>query len=225
MWNKEAVSGQQSAVGDSGILFMVSAPSGAGKTTLCRKAVDYFHDLRHSVSYTTRSPRDGERDGIDYHFITKETFHKMINGGEFLEWAEVHGNRYGTSFNETKKLLACGLDIILDIDVQGARQIKLQIVNFKFQIPGVFIFVLPPSLEDCEKRIRNRGKDSYEAILSRLENARNEIKEMFWYEYVIINENLEDAFERLKSVIIAERSKRERMMGKLKGLYPTFLKE
>ena len=205
-------------VRSNGILFIVSAPSGAGKTTLCRKAVDYFHDLRHSVSYTTRSPRDGEKDGIDYHFITKEAFQEMINKGEFLEWAEVHGNRYGTSFNETKKLLAGGLDIILDVDVQGARQIKLQ-------ISGVFIFVLPPSLEDCEKRIKNRGKDSYEAILNRLENARNEIKEMFWYEYVIINENLEDAFERFKSVIIAERSKRERMMGRLKGLYPTFLKE
>ena len=205
-------------VRSNGILFIVSAPSGAGKTTLCRKAVDYFHDLRHSVSYTTRSPRDGEKDGIDYHFITKEAFQEMINKGEFLEWAEVHGNRYGTSLNETKKLLAGGLDIILDVDVQGARQIKLQ-------ISGVFIFVLPPSLEDCEKRIKNRGKDSYEAILNRLENARNEIKEMFWYEYVIINENLEDAFERFKSVIIAERSKRERMMGRLKGLYPTFLKE
>lgn len=217
MSNKEESNSQQSAIGSNGILFIVSAPSGAGKTTLCRKAVDYFPDLRHSVSYTTRSPRDGEKDGIDYHFITKEAFQKMINKGEFLEWAEVHGNRYGTSFNDTKKLLAGGLDIILDVDVQGARQIKLQ-------ISGVFIFVLPPSLEDCEKRIRNRGKDSYEAILSRLENARNEIKEVMWYEYVIINENLEEAFERLKSVIVSERSKRERMMDKLNGIYPDILR-
>lgn len=217
MLNKEKSNNQQSAIGSNGILFIVSAPSGAGKTTLCRKAVDYFPDLRHSVSYTTRSPRDGEKDGIDYHFITKEAFQKMIHKGEFLEWAEVHGNRYGTSLSDTKKLLSGGLDIILDVDVQGARQIKLQ-------ISGVFIFVLPPSLEDCEKRIRNRGKDSYEAILSRLENARNEIKEVMWYEYVIINENLEEAFERLKSVIIAERSKRERMMEKLNGIYTDILR-
>ncbi len=211
-------------VRSNGIFFIVSAPSGAGKTTLCRKAVDYFPDLMYSISYTTRPPRDGEKDGIDYHFITKEIFQERIDGGEFLEWAEVHGNRYGTSFNETKKLLEDGLDIILDIDVHGARQVKNRIAAGGQQ-STVFIFVLPPSLEDCEKRIRNRGKDSYEAILSRLENARNEIKEMKWYEYIIINENLEDAFERLKSIIIAERSKRERMAGKLEGLYPTLLKE
>ncbi|MBI3753093.1 MAG: guanylate kinase, partial [Deltaproteobacteria bacterium] len=202
----------------SGILFIVSAPSGAGKTTLCRKAVEYFHDLRHSISYTTRLPRNGETDGVDYHFISKATFQQMIERGKFLEWAEVHGNRYGTSYEDIQSLLANGLDIILDIDVQGARQVKKQL-SVNSEQSAVFIFILPPSLEACEERIRNRGKDSYETIVSRLENARNEIKELVWYEYVIINDKLENAFERLKSIIVAERNKRARMMGEVKRIY------
>ncbi|MBI5328261.1 MAG: guanylate kinase [Deltaproteobacteria bacterium] len=203
----------------SGILFIVSAPSGAGKTTLCRKAVDYFSDLRHSISYTTRPPRQGEKDDVDYHFINKKAFQKKIDIGEFIEWAEVHGNRYGTSFNDIKSLLEKGLDIILDIDVQGARQIKLQIANCKLQIPWVFIFIFPPSLDATKERIKKRGKDTRETILSRLKNARAEIKEAVWYDYLIINDKLEDAFEKLKSIIVAERSKREKMIEQVKRLY------
>lgn len=205
-------------VKNSGILFIVSAPSGAGKTTLCRMAVDYFSDLRHSISYTTRLPRDGEQNGVDYHFVSKEIFQGMIERGEFLEWAEVHGNRYGTSLNDIQLLLKNGLDIILDIDVQGARQVKKQL-SVKNDPLAVFVFILPPSLEACEQRIRNRGKDNHETILSRLENAKSEIKELVWYDYLIINENIEDAFERLKSIIMAEKSRREIMTAQVKKLY------
>lgn len=226
---------RQEAMGNSkGILFIVSAPSGAGKTTLCRMAVDYFSDLRHSISYTTRLPRDGEQNGVDYHFVSKEIFQGMTLRGEFLEWAEVHGNRYGTSLNDIQSLLKNGLDIILDIDVQGARQVKedarlkTQDTNKTLSLESgvlspVFIFILPPSLEVCEQRIRNRGKDNHETILSRLENAKREIKELVWYDYLIINENIEEAFERLKSIIMAEKSKREIMTAQVKKLYSEVL--
>lgn len=217
--NKSEILNPKSEIKSSGILFIVSAPSGAGKTTLCRKAVDYFSDLRHSISYTTRPPRQGEKDDVDYHFINKKAFQKKIDIGEFIEWAEVHGNRYGTSFNDIKSLLEKGLDIILDIDVQGARQIKLQIANCKLQIPWVFIFIFPPSLDATKERIKKRGKDTRETILSRLKNARAEIKEAVWYDYLIINDKLEDAFEKLKSIIVAERSKREKMIEQVKRLY------
>lgn len=199
-------------VRSGGILFIVSAPSGAGKTTLCRKAVDYFPDLRHSISYTTRSAREGEKNGVDYHFASELIFQKMLDNSEFLEWARVHGNKYGTSVTDTQAILEKGLDIILDIDVQGAAQVK------KKSMSAVFIFIFPPSLETTKERIRNRGKDSDKAILDRLEAAKKEIKEAKKYDYFIINDNLDDAFERLKSIIIAERSKKERMLKKVKRL-------
>ncbi|OGP08499.1 MAG: guanylate kinase [Deltaproteobacteria bacterium RIFCSPLOWO2_12_FULL_43_16] len=214
---------RQPATGNSkGILFIVSAPSGAGKTTLCRMAVDYFSDLRHSISYTTRPSREGEKNSIDYHFVSQQFFQKMLNNAEFLEWAEVHGNRYGTSRNDINALLEKGLDIILDIDVQGARQVKQRLLANSEQ-PAVFIFILPPSLKVCEERIKTRGKDSPEVIAGRLENARTEIRESIKYDFIIINDNLEDAFERLKSIILAERSRRERMMGEVKRIYSEVL--
>lgn len=199
-------------------LFVVSAPSGAGKTTLCRKVVDYFSDLRHSISYTTRLPREGEKNDIDYHFVKPQVFQKMLDKDEFLEWAEVHGNRYGTSRNDIHVLLKKGLDIILDIDVQGARQVREQL-SVSSQWLAVFVFVLPPSIKVCEERIRNRGKDSPEAIASRLESAKTEIRESVQYDFIIINHDIEEAFERLKSIIFAERSRRERMLGQVQRLY------
>ena len=229
MLNEKGVRSQESGVRSNGILFIVSAPSGAGKTTLCRMAVDYFPNLRHSISYTTRGCRSGEANGVDYHFISKETFQEMVDRNGFLEWAEVHGNKYGTSMQDIQSLLKKGLNIIFDIDVQGAKQIKedarLKTQDVSKTLSPVFIFILPPSLEICEQRIRNRGKDDQKAILSRLENARNEIKELVWYDYLIINENLEEAFERLKSVIVAEKSKRERMIKEVKRLYSKVLGE
>lgn len=205
-------------MGYTGIPFIISAPSGSGKTTLCKKAIDYFPDLRDSISYTTRPPRKGERDGIEYHFVSKEVFQHKIKEGEFIEWAEVHENMYGTSLNDIQTLLKKDVDIILDIDVQGARKIKEKSNIHKLQ-SAVYIFIFPPSIQACEQRIKNRGKDSFEAIAKRLENARNEIKEAIWYDYVIINDNLEDAFERFKSIIIAEKNKTERMIKEIKKLY------
>jgi guanylate kinase len=205
---------------NKGILFIVSAPSGAGKTTLCKMAVDYFADLRHSVSYTTRPPRDNERDGIDYHFVSRNVFQKMIDRGEFLEWAEVHGNRYGTSLNGVEALLKEGFDIILDIDFQGAKQIKN---HPTIRRSAAFVFILPPSLKISEKRIIERGKDTQAIITKRLEAAKIEIQESMWYDYVIINDSLEDAFERLKSIVIAERSRGNRMVGQAKQIYQEVL--
>lgn len=229
MWNKEkskvkslplqAVSrGQKPKVRNKGILFIVSAPSGAGKTTLCKMAVDFFPDLRHSVSYTTRSPREGEINGIDYKFVSNEIFDRMLKKKEFLEWAEVHGHRYGTSFQDLNALIARGRDIILDIDVQGAKQVN-KFTCIGRQISKVFIFILPPSIKACEERLKYRGQDKRESIKKRVENAKQEIRESVWYDYVIINDNLDAAFEKLKSVIIAEKSKREMIMDRIKKLF------
>ncbi len=199
---------------EKGTLFVVSAPSGAGKTTLCRKAIEYFDGISFSVSYTTRSSRKAEIDGIDYHFIDEGMFQDMINRGEFLEWAEVHHKLYGTSRKDVTALIDRGYDVIMDIDVQGARQVKKR-------LPGaVYIFILPPSLEACEERLRKRGKDSNTDIAMRVNVAKSEIKDLELYDFIIINDNLASAFETLKSIIIAKRSERKRMFGKVKRLFP-----
>ncbi len=190
---------------ERGIMFIVSAPSGAGKTTLCRMAVEHFKDIRFSISYTTRSPRKGEEEGRDYHFVSEATFKEMLERGDFLEWAEVHGYFYGTPKDEVERMLKEGHDVILDIDVQGAKQIKSKGKE------GVYIFIAPPSLEVCRERLRKRGVDSEEEIDRRLENAKKELAEALWYDYIIINDRLEDAFERLKAIILAEKSRAFRM--------------
>ncbi|MFQ5736976.1 MAG: guanylate kinase [Thermodesulfobacteriota bacterium] len=197
----------------SGIPFIVSAPSGAGKTTLCKMAVDFFPDLRHSISYTTRAPRAGETDGADYVFVTDQVFDRMVVGGEFLEHAGVHGKRYGTSRKDLEAVTAGGLDIILDIDVQGAEKIRETLEG------GVYIFILPPSIEECERRLRTRAQDTREEIEKRLRIALEEIGKAPLYEYIIINERLKDAFEKLKSIIIAERARSTRVMDRVKGLF------
>ncbi len=196
-----------------GIPFIVSAPSGAGKTTLCKMAVDFFPDLRHSISYTTRPPRDGEADGVDYRFVDDAAFDRMAERGEFLEHAGVHGKRYGTARKDLAAVIDAGLDIILDIDVQGAEKIKKTLEG------GVYIFILPPSVEECERRLKTRAKDSPEEIEKRLRIALEEIRKAPAYEYIIINERLEEAFEKLKSVIVAERSKSARMMERVRKLF------
>lgn len=199
-----------------GILFIVSAPSGAGKTTLCRMARDFFSDLHYGISYTTRPPRKNETDGIDYHFVTDDVFKQMFKNREFLECAEVHGFRYGTSEKDIDSLLKKGCNVILDIDVQGARQVR---ERTGVQYSSVFIFVLPPSMKACKERLKSRGKDDKETIEKRIINAKKEIKESIQYDYIIINDDLNDAFEMLKSVIAAERSKKERMERLVKEIY------
>jgi guanylate kinase len=216
--NKKEFRSQKSRATSKGLLFIVSAPSGAGKTTLCQMVVDYFGDIKHSISYTTRISRYGEKDGVDYHFVDKKRFQEMIENNVFLEWAEVHGNMYGTSIRDLEPLLTKGYDVVLDIDVQGARQAKERMKS------GTFIFVLPPSLAVCKERLRKRANNDREEIEKRLENAKMEIKEVRAYDYSIINDDLNSAFEIFKSIIIAERSRKEHSLPKVKEIFGDIIK-
>ena len=192
-----------------GLLYIVSAPSGAGKTTLLKRVMDYFPDIRFSISYTTRPPRSGERDGEDYHFISPQQFQQMVEKGAFAEWAEVLGNRYGTALDSIRKSRSQGVDLILDIDSQGGRQIEERFDG------GVFIFILPPSLEVLKQRLKARKVDGQEVIQFRLARARDEMKQARRYDYIIVNDRVEEAVEQLKSIIIAERCRRERVLERI----------
>ncbi|MDK2896220.1 MAG: guanylate kinase [Candidatus Atribacteria bacterium] len=183
----------------SGLLFVISGPSGVGKSTLRREVVAKVHDLKYSISCTTRSRRTGEMEGVDYFFLDRETFEKMKARGEFLEWARVHGNYYGTPRRPVEEWLQQGFDVILEIDIQGALQVKK---NFP---QGIFIFVAPPSLKTLEKRLRERNTDQGEEILLRMTNAHLEMKSIHDYNYLIVNDELEEAVDKFRSIIVAER--------------------
>jgi guanylate kinase len=185
------------AVQKPGSLFIISAPSGAGKSTLCRAVLDHFPDMVYSISYTTRPPRSGERDGADYHFIAKEEFEKGIASGRWAEWAEVHDNYYGTSADFLDMELTAGRDILLDIDVQGTRQILQRFPA------GITIFIMPPSLETLRTRLVSRGTDSRKSIAVRLNNAKNEMAQKDFYRHIVINDHLPDAVSQL--IVIVER--------------------
>jgi len=182
-----------------GMLFVVSAPSGAGKTTLCRALTDSLENLRHSISYTTRKPRPGETDGRDYYFVTEERFRNMVQAGDFAEWAQVHSNLYGTSRRVLNEMRTDGTDVILDIDTQGAEQIKEKCQE------AVFIFIMPPSLEILEERLRNRKSDNEDEIKKRMRRARDEIRDYTMYDYIIVNRDFERALTELRSIVLAER--------------------
>jgi len=188
-----------------GTLFVVSAPSGAGKTTLCKEIIDFFPDLGQSVSFTTRTPRTGEVEGRDYHFVTAERFGTMVSENQFAEWAEVHGNCYGTAVATLDSARAAGQDLLLDIDCQGARQLRESIRQ------AVFIFILPPSLGVLEQRLRGRQTDDEETIRCRLRNAQAEIEQAAWYDYSVVNDDFATALNELKSIIIAERCRTSRL--------------
>ena len=190
-----------------GILFIVSGASGTGKSTLCRAMLEAFPDLRFSVSHTTRPPRAGDREGRDYYFVSPEKFGKMIEGGKFAEWAEIYGNRYGTSRKTLEEARRAGKDLILDIDSQGARQLRKQ------EVPGVFVFVLPPSLKELKRRLLRRRTESREALEERLRKAQAEISEARFYDYWIVNDDLAKARQQLKAIILAEGCRRERHPG------------
>jgi guanylate kinase len=183
-----------------GSLFVVSAPSGAGKTILCRKLVSSLPRLSFSVSYTTRQPRQGEVNDRDYTFISREDFRAIACKDGFIEWAEVHGQLYGTSRKRLEKLTDSGSDVILDIDTQGAMQIKE-----KFAM-GTYVFVLPPSMEVLKQRLEQRMTDSREEIEKRIKRAVEEIKTYPKYDYVIINDRLEDALREFEAIIISHRA-------------------
>jgi guanylate kinase len=183
-----------------GTIFIVSAPSGAGKTTLCKRIMETLDNLRTSVSFTTRQPRNGEVDGEDYFFVTEKKFRSMISKGEFVEWAEVHGNLYGTSRRRLDRMIREGYDVILDIDTQGARQIRK---TFK---GGVFIFILPPSMTELRGRLENRKSNTKEDMERRLKRAVEEIREYKLYDYVIVNDSLKDSLRAFESIILADRN-------------------
>ncbi|MBU0961372.1 MAG: guanylate kinase [Proteobacteria bacterium] len=189
-----------------GQLFILSAPSGAGKTTLLKKVMARVPGLAFSVSHTTRSPRSGEKNGVDYHFVSVQEFQAMRDQGLFLEWAEVHGNFYGTSRPAVMKQLEQGQDIILDIDVQGAA-----IIAKDKTVAAVSVFIAPPTLLELERRLRGRGTDSQETIELRLKNAAWEMAAAPAYDYLVINDSLEEAASTLQAVIIAERSRGHRL--------------
>lgn len=193
-----------------GRLYVISAPSGTGKTTLLKRVMKELPQMKFSVSYTTRPSRSGEKDGVDYHFVSRDEFQGMIQAGEFAEWTEVHGNFYGTSRAYLEKCLCRDADVILDIDTEGAAQIHQRYPQ------GVYIFILPPGMEDLKERLTRRGSESQEMIDLRLRNASKEIERMDQYEYIVINEQIDEAAERIKAIIVAEKCKRERVMRQLK---------
>jgi len=186
---------------DEGLLVVISGPSGAGKGTICKRLLMEMSYLKVSVSATTRKPREGEAEGISYYFIDEEEFIKRINNDEFLEYAKVYGNYYGTPKEEVFKQLKAGNDIILEIDIQGALQVKK---NYPM---GVFIFILPPSLAELKTRIEGRGTDSKEVILRRMESAYDELNYAFQYDYAVLNDQVEVAAEKIKHIIEAEKNR------------------
>ena len=200
-----------------GSLFVIAAPSGAGKTTLTRMALAQNPRLALSISTTTRSPRPGEQDGVHYHFVSVETFKQMQAAGEFLESAEVHGNFYGTTRSGIEALLAQDRDVILEIDWQGAQQVR------KIYPESVGVFIVPPSFDVLESRLQGRGQDSAEVIARRVANAREELQHLDEFPYVIINENLDEAFAELLAVFAAARVRLENQMDRARSLIASYL--
>jgi guanylate kinase len=200
-----------------GLLFVVSAPSGAGKTTLCQEVTKKVPNLEHSISYTTREPRPGEVHGKDYFYVDHDEFQKMIENNEFLEWAEVHGRLYGTPREFLATITSQGADVILDIDSQGALQLKKKKVA-----DAVYIYILPPSFEALKARLMERKSESDEEISNRLKKAREEIWSYREYYYLIVNDDIKRAGKELQAIILAERIKMKRM--NLGWIEETFIK-
>lgn len=189
----------------SGKLFIISAPSGTGKTTLLEIVMSEVERLVFSVSHTTRPPREGERDGKEYYFVAKEEFQQMIAAGEFLEWAMVHDNYYGTALSPLSRQLEQNRDVILDIDVQGA-----EIIRRDGRLPAAHIFIAPPGMEELERRLRGRATEKEQTIQKRLKNAHSEMAHCEKYDYFIINDNLQRAAGLVSSIIYAERARSRR---------------
>jgi guanylate kinase len=200
-----------------GLLFVVSAPSGTGKTTVVEKLVQVVQGLGLSRSYTSRPMRAGETHGVDYNFITRARFEAMIAEAAFLEWADVFGNLYGTCAADAERELAGGRDVVLVIDVQGARQVRARSAD-----RTIGIFVLPPSFDVLEKRLRGRSKDPEEAIRRRLATAREEINAVGEYDYVVVNDALDGCVDRLKAIVLAERARQKVMAPVVERIVRSF---
>jgi len=199
-----------------GLLFVVSAPSGTGKTTVVEHLVHRTPRLKQSVSFTSRAPRAGEVDGVDYNFISRQEFEAMVRQGAFLEWADIFENLYGTGRAGTERTLAAGIDVVLVIDVQGAKQVRAQMPE------AVGIFVLPPSFESLEMRLRGRNKDPEDAIQRRLATARREVAAVTDYDYVVVNDELDRCVEEVDAIILAERARRRRRQATVAAIVETF---
>ena len=197
-------------------VFIISAPSGSGKSTLVHRLLETVPNLAFSISYTTRPPRPSETDGVDYVFITREEFENRLARGEFLEYAEVFGNYYGTNRESFEQAVHQGRDLVLDIDVQGARQLKVAIPE------AISVFVLPPSRDVLEQRLRARSQDSEEVIQRRLQGAAAEVRNYTQYDYVLINREIEEAAARLASIVKAERLRKARMEEEVRPILDSF---
>jgi guanylate kinase len=199
-----------------GDLFVVSAPSGAGKTTLLKRLLRRVDDLEFSVSYTTRPPRRGERDGVDYHFVTEARFRRMVARREFLEWARVYDHLYGTSRRQVDRARRRGLDVLLDLDTQGAASVRRRLPS------AVLLFILPPDARTLERRLRGRGLDAEETVRRRLGEAAGEIRRYPRYDYLVINGQVEEALRRLEAVVVARRSRRQRRRAEARQILESF---
>ena len=198
-----------------GIPVVVSAPSGGGKTTLCRRLMEQLSGLEFFISHTTRAPRGQEKDGVDYHFVSESEFKKLIAEDKFLEWAEVHGNYYGSSLDAAREQLSAGRDVLFDIDIQGGYQIKEKMPD------ALLIFIVPPSMTVLEQRLRGRGSDAEDVIQKRLKAAREEIEGAVHYSHWIINDDLEHALKTFSSVVVAgrvEQTDKQAMMNQVLGV-------
>jgi guanylate kinase len=201
---------------ERGTLIVVSAPSGAGKSSLAERVLKRVEGLRFSISYTTREPRGAEQDGIDYYFVSEDEFRAMRERDEFLECAEVHGYLYGTHEKPVEELLSQGLDVMLDIDVQGAEQVRRRVPE------AILIFIMPPSCEVLEARLRARNLNAPADIERRLRNAAIEVQLYDRFDYVVLNEDLDRALAQLEAIIIAERSRPDRQRNRIESVIATF---
>ena len=183
---------------------VLSAPSGAGKTTIARALVEGIEDVVFSVSATTRPARDHEVDGVDYHFLSEQDFQAMIEADEFVEWAEVHGHLYGTARKAVEEALDAGRFLVLDIDVQGALQIRQRVAD------AVLVFVLPPSADVLVERLRERGTEGEDTVARRIENARGELEQASQFDYIVVNENLDQAVDEVRGIVLAQGRRTDR---------------
>ncbi|MFC1533083.1 guanylate kinase [Thermodesulfobacteriota bacterium] len=196
----------------NGKIYVFSGPSGVGKSTLIKKLRERVKDLGYSISHTSRKPRDNEANGLDYHFVDRDMFNRMIDEGAFVEWATIYGDLYGTSFSGLRDQVGQGLDVLLDLDSQGAKNIKEHFQD------SILIYILPPSLDVLEKRLRRRATDGDDVIDLRIRQARDELLNCEWYEYLIINDTIEKAFGEAESIIVSDRCRNTRSLPKVKEI-------
>jgi len=193
-----------------GLFIVVSAPSGAGKSSLCQRLMQTYPEIKFSVSYTSRTPRPNEVNGKDYYFISREEFQERIDRGEFIEWVENYGNLYGSSRKAMEEFIRDDSDLLLDIEPQGAKKVKKEFKG------GIYVFILPPSRLELLKRLEKRGHETDDVIQKRFKQAESELKEISWYDYIIFNKDLETAVNQLISIYIAEKCKRSRLQNEIK---------